>query len=105
MLNLITALLAFAAGDDPLVSTDWVFEHLGKENVRFIEVSVDPGVYEKGHVRGALGFKWHSELCDPVSRDIVSAEKVQALCRDAGISTDTTVVLHADLNNWFASRG
>jgi hypothetical protein len=24
-------------------------------------VSVDPGVYEKGHVPGAVGFRWHNE--------------------------------------------
>ena len=43
--------------------------------------------------------------CDPVSRDIVPPEKFQALCREAGISNDTTVVLYGDLNNWFACWG
>jgi thiosulfate/3-mercaptopyruvate sulfurtransferase len=105
MLSIAAVLLSVAAGDEALVSTEWAYENLGKEKVRFVEVSVDPGVYEKGHLRGAVGFKWHSELCDPVGRDIVSAEKFQALCRDAGISADTTVVLYGDQNNWFACWG
>jgi thiosulfate/3-mercaptopyruvate sulfurtransferase len=52
-----------------------------------------------------VGFKWHSELCDPVSRDIVPPEKFEKLCQGAGISNDTTVVLYGDLNNWFACWG
>ncbi len=99
---MLAALLLLAAPQDVLVSTDWVMQHQADPKVRLVEVSVDPGVYEKGHVQGAVGFKWHSELCDPVSRDIVSAEKFEALCRRAGISNDTTVVLYGDLNNWFA---
>ena len=96
------ALALLVLGQDVLVTTDWVFQNLENPKVRIIEVSVDPGVYEKGHVQGAVGFKWHSELCDPVSRDIVGPEKFEALCRKAGISNDTTVVLYGDLNNWFA---
>ena len=101
----VALMLMAAAGQDVLVTTDWAYENLRNEKVRFVEVSVDPGVYEKGHLKGAVGFKWHSELCDPVSRDIVSPEKFQALCREAGISDDTTVVLYGDLNNWFACWG
>ena len=99
------AFILLALSQDVLVTTDWAYENLRNEKVRFVEVSVDPGVYEKGHLRGAVGFKWHSELCDPVSRDIVSPEKFQAICREAGISSDTTVVLYGDLNNWFACWG
>jgi thiosulfate/3-mercaptopyruvate sulfurtransferase len=103
MSALLTTLLL--ANPDVLVTTDWAMQNLRAEKVRFVEVSVDPGVYEKGHLQGAVGFRWHSELCDPVSRDIVSAERFQELCRRAGISSDTTVVLYGDLNNWFACWG
>jgi thiosulfate/3-mercaptopyruvate sulfurtransferase len=99
---MIAFALALAAGQEVLVTTDWVWQNQAAPNVRLVEVSVDPGVYEKGHLPGAVGFKWHTELCDPVSRDIASPEKFQALCRKAGISADTTVVLYGDLNNWFA---
>jgi thiosulfate/3-mercaptopyruvate sulfurtransferase len=99
------ALFAALQAQDVLVTTDWAAQNLRNEKVRFVDVSVDPGVYEKGHLRGAVGFKWHSELCDPVSRDIVPADRFEKLCREAGISEDTTVVLHGDLNNWFACWG
>ncbi len=101
----LAAAAAPARAQDVLVTTDWVSKNVEAKGVRIVEVSVDPGVYEKGHVQGAVGWKWHSELCDPVSRDIVTPEKFEALCRKAGISQDTTVVLYGDLNNWFACWG
>jgi len=94
-----------ASAQDALVSTEWVFENAKNPKVRVVEVSVDPGIYEKGHVPGAAGFKWHSELCDPVSRDIVSRENFEKLCARAGIAPDTTVVLYGDNSNWFACWG
>lgn len=104
----VVALLAVAVpalAQDAVVTTDWVYRNLANEKVRILDVSVDPGVYEKGHVPGAVGIKWHSELCDPVGRDIVSAENFEKLCSRAGISNDSTVVLYGDLNNWFACWG
>ncbi len=94
-----------AAAQEVLVTTEWVSNNLNNPKVRVLEVSVDPGVYEKGHVEGAVGVKWHSELADPVSRDIVSAASFEKLLSRAGISGDTTVVLYGDNNNWFAAWG
>ncbi|MGH7754638.1 MAG: sulfurtransferase, partial [Gemmatimonadales bacterium] len=94
-----------ALAQDVLVTTDWVSQNLEKSNVRILEVSVDPGVYEKGHVQSAVGWKWHSELCDPVGRDIVGPEGFARLLARAGIANDTTVVLYGDNNNWFACWG
>ena len=92
-----------ASAQEALVTTDWVAQHVADPKVRIVEVSVDPGLYEKGHVQGAVGLKWHSELCDPVARDIVSAPQFEKLCAKAGIANDTTVVLYGDNNNWFAA--
>jgi thiosulfate/3-mercaptopyruvate sulfurtransferase len=91
-----------AAAQDVLVTTQWVSDNTRASGVRLVEVSVDPGVYEKGHVQGAVGWKWHSQLCDPVNRDVVSADNFAKLCAGAGISNDTTVVLYGDNSNWFA---
>jgi thiosulfate/3-mercaptopyruvate sulfurtransferase len=99
------AAIAPACAQDVLVTTDWVWRNLADEKVRLVEVSVDPGVYEKGHVRGAVGFKWYTDLCDRLRRDIVSPENFEKLCRGAGISADTAVVLYGDNNNWFACWG
>lgn len=97
-----------AADDAPLeavVSTAWLADNLNNPNVRVIEVSVIPGVYERGHIPGAVNFVWHTDLVDPIIRDIASPEAFQALARAAGINEDTTIVLYGDNNNWFAAWG
>src|SRR5690606_5525531 len=88
-----------------LVSTDWLEKNLDNPKVRIVEVSVVPGVFERGHIPGAVNFAWHSDLVDPVRRDIASQENFQALLRKAGVSADTTTVLYGDNNNWFAAGG
>jgi thiosulfate/3-mercaptopyruvate sulfurtransferase len=101
----VLALAVPAAAREPLVTTDWVWQNLKNPKVRVLEVSVDPGAYEKGHVPGAVGVNWHSELADPVERDIVSLEGFERLVSRAGVAPDTTVVLYGDNNNWFAAWG
>ena len=93
------------AASDVLVSTEWLEKNLNNPKVRIIEVSVAPGVYERGHIPGAVNFAWHRDLVDPVRRDIASQENFQALLRKSGISADTTTVLYGDNNNWFAAWG
>jgi thiosulfate/3-mercaptopyruvate sulfurtransferase len=91
--------------EEVVVSTDWVAEHLDDPTVRLIEVSVVPGVYERGHIPGAVNFVWHTDFVDTVQREIVSPERFQELAQAAGINDDTTVVLYGDNNNWFAAWG
>lgn len=88
-----------------LVTADWLEERLDDSSVRVIEVSVIPGVFERGHIPGAVNFVWHTDFVDTLQRDIVSAERFQELARNAGINQDTTVVLYGDNNNWFAAWG
>jgi thiosulfate/3-mercaptopyruvate sulfurtransferase len=98
--------VAFAAAPQgPLVTTDWLAKNLSDAKVRVIEVSVNPGVYERGHVPGAVNFSWHNDLNDTVQRDIVSREKLEKLLSKAGVDKDTTLVLYGDTNNWFAAWG
>jgi thiosulfate/3-mercaptopyruvate sulfurtransferase len=86
-----------------LVSTDWVAEHASDANVRVVEVDVDTAAWEQGHVPGAVGWNWSTELCDTLVRDIVPRAKLEKLMSSAGIGNDTTVVLYGDNNNWFAA--
>jgi thiosulfate/3-mercaptopyruvate sulfurtransferase len=95
----------FAAPSNFLVSTDWLEKNLNNPKLRLIEVSVDTGVYERGHIQGAVNFKWHTDLVDPVKRDIASKENFQKLLRQAGINNDSTIVIYGDSNNWFAAWG
>ena len=93
------------AASEYLVSTDWLEQNLNDPKLRIVEVSVVPGVYERGHIPGAVNFAWHSDLVDPVRRDIASQEAFQALLRKAGVNDDSTTILYGDTNNWFAAWG
>jgi len=86
-----------------LVDTDWLEANLDNSNLSLIEVSVTPGVYERGHIQGAINFKWHSDLVDTVSRDIVSKDNFQELLQKSGIDKNDTIVIYGDKNNWFAA--
>jgi thiosulfate/3-mercaptopyruvate sulfurtransferase len=86
-----------------LVTTDWAQSHLDDQGLRFVEVDVDTTEYDKGHLPGAVGFNWQSQLNDPIRRDIPSREEFETLLSSAGIGNDTTVVLYGDNNNWFAA--
>jgi thiosulfate/3-mercaptopyruvate sulfurtransferase len=79
--------------------------NLDNPKVRIIEVSTEPGIYERGHIKNAIKFVWHTDLVDTVNRDIINAKNFSKLVQKAGISDDTTVVLYGDKNNWFAAWG
>ena len=95
--------MAEYAHPESLVSTDWVVEHGSDANVRLVEVDVDTEAYEKGHIAGAVGWNWQSQLQQEVRRDLVDKEELEALLGRSGIGNDTTVVLYGDNNNWFAA--
>lgn len=96
---------ASAQASEFLVSTDWLEQNLDNPKVRIVEVSVVPGVYERGHIPGAVNFAWHSDLVDPLRRDIASQQDFQQLLRNAGVNDDSTTILYGDNNNWFAAWG
>jgi thiosulfate/3-mercaptopyruvate sulfurtransferase len=93
------------ARPDALVGTDWAKDNIGKPGVRFVEVDVDTKAYEAGHIPGAVGFNWQTQLQDQLRRDIISRPAFEELVGGAGISNDDTVVLYGDNNNWFAAYG
>ncbi len=86
-----------------LVSTEWVAQHLNDPNIRIVEVDVDTTAYETGHIPGAIGWNWTTQLNDPVRRDIASREQFEELMAGSGIDKHTTVVLYGDNHNWFAA--
>ena len=95
--------MADYAHPDSLVSTEWVAEHGGDANVRLVEVDVDTSAYEQGHIAGAVGWNWQSQLQQPVQRDLATKEEIEQLLGGSGIGNDTTVILYGDNNNWFAA--
>jgi thiosulfate/3-mercaptopyruvate sulfurtransferase len=95
--------MAEYANPDALVETDWLEEHLDDPRVRIIEVDEDTTAYEKGHIRGAVGWNWATDLHTSVGRDYVSQAELSSRLSDAGVGDDTTVVLYGGNNNWFAA--
>ncbi|MCY4638817.1 MAG: sulfurtransferase [Chloroflexi bacterium] len=88
---------------EKLVSLDWVAEHAADPGVRLVEVDVDTEAYAEGHISGAVGWNWTTQLQDQRRRDILSREGIEELLAASGIGNDTHVVLYGDNNNWFAA--
>ena len=96
--------MAEYAHPEMLVSTEWVEEHLkDSDNLRLVEVDVDTSLYEQGHIPGAVGWNWQSQLQDQVRRDVLNQDDFEQLMSKSGISKDSTVILYGDNNNWFAA--
>ncbi len=91
------------ANQAALVSPEWAQQHLDDPNVRFVEVDVDTAAYEQGHIPGAVGWNWTSQLADGIRRDVASRDDLQALLRTSGVGQDTHIALYGDNNNWFAA--
>ena len=91
------------AHPESIVSTDWVAEHLDDDGVRLVEVDVDTAAYDQGHIPGAVGWNWTTQLNDTLTRDLLDKQQMEKLLGESGIGRDTTVVLYGDNNNWFAT--
>ena len=94
---------ARVANPQAIVTTDWVDEHKDDENVTLVEVDVDTDAYDEGHVPGAIGWNWTTQLNDELRRDILDRRQMTSLLGQSGIGRNTTVVLYGDNNNWFAA--
>lgn len=91
-----------AAEAGALVSQKWLLEHLDDPELVIMEVDERPVIYRVGHIPGAHCVDWHTDLQDPVTRDIPSGEAVAELWRRIGIDERSQVVLYGDKNNWYA---
>ncbi len=91
------------ANPDALVETDWLAEHLDDAKVRVIDVDEDTTAYDKGHIPGAAGWNWTSDLHAEVGRDYITQARLAELLQQAGVDDDATVVLYGGNNNWFAA--
>lgn len=95
--------MAEYAHPEVLVSTEWVAEHSKDSKIRLVEVDVDTSAYEQGHIAGAVGWNWQTQLQDGVRRDLLDKAAWEELLGRSGVSSDTTVILYGDNNNWFAA--
>ena len=91
------------AHPEVLVSTQWVADHSSDPKIRLVEVDVDTTAYDQGHIAGAVGWNWQTQLQDNVRRDLIDKATLERLLGQSGISNDTTIILYGDNNNWFAA--
>ena len=95
--------MAEYANPDVLVSTDWLAEHLHDADVRVIEVDEDIAAYDAGHIDGAVGWNWTTDLHTKVGREYLDQDGFSNLLSEAGVAPGATVVLYGGNNNWFAA--
>ena len=95
--------MADYAHGEVLVSTQWVADNLKDPKLRLVEVDVDTSAYDQGHVPGAIGWNWQTQLQDSLRRNLASKAEFERLAGHSGISNDSKVVLYGDNNNWFAA--
>jgi thiosulfate/3-mercaptopyruvate sulfurtransferase len=105
----------------PLVTTDWLAQHLHDANLRIIDIRghVIPASepmpqyfnhyddYIKSHVPNAVFVDWVHEITDPADRrhaQIAPPERYAEVISKLGINDDTFVVAYDDANSMFAAR-
>ena len=91
------------AHPERLVSTQWLADHLGTPGLVVLESNEDVLLYDTGHIPGAVKIDWHTELNDPVMRDLLDSNAFAAVMSSKGISPEDTLVLYGDKSNWWAA--
>jgi thiosulfate/3-mercaptopyruvate sulfurtransferase len=86
-----------------LISTEEAAKLQNDPKVRLVEVDVDTTAYAQGHIPGAVGWNWQTQLQDNIRRDLIDKAALEKLLGQSGISNGTTILLYGDNNNWFAA--
>lgn len=90
--------------NDLLVSTDWVNEHLGRDDVLFIDARGDDA-YSKGHIPGAISVSWQEFSNMEAEKgkgfaNLLETEKLTPKFQAFGIDDNKTIVVYADPSGW-----
>ncbi len=110
---------------DSLVSTAWLENHLGTENLIVVDIrgyvkTTDLGngrqhadyvaardEYDEGHVPGATFIDWTTDITDPdaeIKAQLAQAPRFAAAMESRGIGDDTDVVIVDHTGGHFATR-
>jgi thiosulfate/3-mercaptopyruvate sulfurtransferase len=110
---------------DPLVTTDWLADHLRDGDVRIVDIRgyvkktdlgggrqkaeylAAPGEYYEAHVPGAVYVDWTSDITDPddpVPAQVALPDRFAAVMGSLGIGDDTHVVVYDHAGGQFATR-
>jgi len=88
-------------GDSPLVTADWLHEHLDHSAIRIVDTRKGDG-YTTSHIAGALCLDASPFLRN--DGDVIGAAEFALLMSRLGIAAGTTVIAYDDGNNLFAAR-
>ncbi len=105
-----------AAQAEPLVSTEWLAEHMDDPDLRIVHVSGDREVYDQAHVAGAVFSDLHVDLAKGGTRPETGTAKRQYLtpARDEaaatlagwGVAPGMRIVFYDDVGqSRYAARG
>jgi thiosulfate/3-mercaptopyruvate sulfurtransferase len=99
------------AHPERLVSTEWLARTLAGRaagndqdgSLVVLESDEDILLYETGHIPGAVKIDWHTDLNDPLARDLLDSESFARVMSAKGIRRDSTVIIYGDKSNWWAA--
>jgi thiosulfate/3-mercaptopyruvate sulfurtransferase len=102
-------------GPEPLVSTAWLAEHLGDQDLRIVDCRwylrpfddrCGDDEYRVGHLPGAIHLRWDDELADPdrPASLLAPADRFAAVLAHAGIGDEHYVVTYDDHHVPVAAR-
>jgi thiosulfate/3-mercaptopyruvate sulfurtransferase len=82
----------------PLVSPNWLQEHLDDPAVRVLEIANTPDMarYREGHIPRALGLYWKDICWHETDRDFISPDALAERFGAMGVRPDDTLVLYGD---------
>ncbi len=105
------------AGPDPLVTTDWLEQHLGHASLKVLDVRgrhpssslphAKRAEYARAHIPGAVFVDWEHDfvdLEDPVPVQVAPPELFAARAEELGIANDDVIVTYDDYYGIFAAR-
>lgn len=104
----------------PLVTTDWLENHLDDAGIRIIELRgkvlppteppphyfSDRTGYEAAHIPMSVYVDWQTDIVEPgsPSNDIASPGRFSSLMEQLGVSNSSTIVVSDDAASMFACR-
>lgn len=96
----------------PLVSTDWLAEHLDDPGLRVVDArwrgeGSSDQLYRAGHIPGAIHLDWHqhlSQTVDGVTDILLGPEAFARVMGQAGIGDESRVVAYAETDHSGAAR-
>lgn len=95
------AMVSYPAAE-VLVDTLWILRHLEDPGIRIVECDVDPGLFDSGHIPGAVKLDGQADLAEFATRDMVDRNEFEDLAGRLGIANDTEVVFYGDEHNLLA---